>query len=115
MLEEEEAGGNGGSWSSRPRTAQTILRDGGAGERGRNEYRQAREAFREKAFHSADYKVQKAESLEYTVGDRVRHIKFGEGTVDRIVDGGRDFEVTVTFDKAGVKKMFAAFAKLKKV
>ena len=30
-----------------------------------------------------------------------------------IKDGGRDFEVTVQFDKAGVKKMFASFAKLK--
>ena len=57
----------------------------------------------------------KADSLEYTVGDRVKHIKFGEGTVQSIVDGGRDYEVTVEFDKFGVKKMFAAFAKLQKV
>lgn len=53
-------------------------------------------------------------SLEYQVGDRVRHIKFGEGEVQQIVEGGRDFEVTVAFDTAGVKKMFATFAKLKK-
>ena len=32
-----------------------------------------------------------------------------------IVSGGRDFEVTVDFDKAGTKKMFASFAKLKKI
>ena len=38
-----------------------------------------------------------------------------EGTVKAIVPGGRDFEVTVDFDAAGTKKMFAAFAKLKKV
>jgi DNA helicase-2/ATP-dependent DNA helicase PcrA len=31
------------------------------------------------------------------------------------VDGGRDFEVTVDFDRFGVKKMFAGFAKLKKI
>ena len=43
------------------------------------------------------------------------HAKFGEGTVTNIVAGGRDFEVTVDFDKAGTKKMFAAFAKLKKL
>lgn len=54
-------------------------------------------------------------SIDYNVGDRVSHIKFGEGTVKDIVSGGRDFEVTVEFDKFGVKKMFAAFAKLKKV
>ena len=53
--------------------------------------------------------------LDYGIGDRVKHIKFGEGTVQNIVDGGRDFEVTVEFDRAGVKKMFAAFAKLVKV
>ena len=51
-------------------------------------------------------------SLDYSVGDRVRHIKFGEGTVQEIKSGGRDFEVTVEFDTAGVKKMFASFAKL---
>ena len=54
-------------------------------------------------------------SLSYKVGDRVRHMKFGEGEVLRIVEGGRDFEVTVDFDRAGTKKMFASFAKLKKI
>ena len=51
--------------------------------------------------------------LEYSVGDRVEHIKFGQGTVKEIKSGGRDFEVTVEFDSAGIKKMFASFAKLK--
>ena len=46
---------------------------------------------------------------------RVRHIKFGEGTVTAIIEGGRDYEVTVAFDTAGTKKMFAAFAKLEKI
>lgn len=54
-------------------------------------------------------------SLEYGKGDRVKHIKFGEGTVVQIVEGGRDYEVTVDFDRVGTKKMFASFAKLKKV
>lgn len=54
-------------------------------------------------------------SLNYGNGDRVRHMKFGEGTVTQIVEGGRDYEVTVDFDKVGTKKMFASFAKLKKV
>ncbi len=54
-------------------------------------------------------------SLSYHEGDRVQHIKFGEGTVLSIVAGGRDFEVTVDFDRFGTKKMFASFAKLKKV
>ena len=53
--------------------------------------------------------------LSYKVGDRVSHIKFGAGEVMAIVEGGRDYEVTVDFDKAGTKKMFASFAKLKKI
>jgi DNA helicase-2/ATP-dependent DNA helicase PcrA len=61
------------------------------------------------------FTVQKADSLNYGKGDRVSHIKFGVGEVLEIKDGGRDFEVTVKFDNAGVKKMFASFAKLKLV
>ena len=49
------------------------------------------------------------------MGDTVRHIKFGVGIVKEIVEGGRDYEVTVEFDKVGVKMMFASFAKLKKI
>ena len=57
----------------------------------------------------------KSGSLSYQVGDRVRHTKFGEGTVLEIKEGGRDHEVTVEFDSAGVRKMFAMFARLVKV
>jgi len=49
------------------------------------------------------------------VGDRVSHIKFREGTVLKIEEGAKDCEVTVEFDGAVVKKMYAAFAKLKKL
>ncbi len=59
--------------------------------------------------------VGKGGKLSYGVGDRVRHVKFGEGTVLEIKEGGRDYEVTVEFDSAGVRKMFAMFAKLVKV
>ena len=59
-------------------------------------------------------KIEKAE-LDYGIGDRVSHIKFKEGTVKDIIDEGRDYEVTVDFDGVGVKKMFASFAKLKKI
>ena len=57
----------------------------------------------------------KASGLEYGVGDRVRHMKYGDGTVKNIVDGPRDYQVTVEFDGAGQKVMYAAFAKLKKL
>lgn len=61
------------------------------------------------------FTVQKPSSLDYGVGDRVSHVKFGEGTVQSVKDGAKDFEVTVDFDRSGVKKMFASFAKLQKV
>lgn len=78
-------------------------------------YQKAKEAFKTKTFDPSQFKVVKADSLDYTVGDRVSHIKFGQGTVLEIADGGRDFEVKVEFDSYGVKRMFASFAKLKKV
>ena len=59
-------------------------------------------------------KIEKGE-LDYGIGDRVTHIKFKEGTVKDIIDEGRDYEVTVEFDGVGVKKMFASFAKLRKI
>jgi len=54
-------------------------------------------------------------SLGYEQGDRVRHLKYGEGTVMKIESGARDYQVTVVFDEVGQKIMYAGFAKLKKV
>ena len=96
-----------------PKTAESPVQD--------SEYQRAKKAFRspvytpvsnQRAFASAN--TAKA-SLDYGVGDRVRHIKFGDGEVMAVIEGGRDYEVTVDFDKAGTKKMFASFAKLKKL
>ena len=87
-------------------------------------YMQAKQAFKAKPFGgSTPYSQSPAKSfgkpsgkgLNYKTGDRVRHIKFGEGTVTAIIEGGRDYEVTVAFDTAGTKKMFSAFAKLEKI
>ena len=66
-------------------------------------------------FKPRQFTVTKADKLEYSVGDVVRHAKFGVGEVMDIVDGGKDYEVTVNFDQAGVRRMFASFAKLKKM
>ena len=57
----------------------------------------------------------KAAALEYAQGDRVSHMKYGEGTVLQIEDSPRDYRVTVDFDRAGTKIMYAAFAKLKRI
>ena len=78
-------------------------------------YRQMRETFKTKAFAQPQVEAKKEGGLSYNVGDRVRHIKFGVGSVTDIREGGRDYEVTVNFDRVGVKKMFASFAKLTKV
>lgn len=78
-------------------------------------FRQMKQAFKQPAFVPKQFEVKKADGLDYTVGDTVKHIKFGTGVVTAIVEGGRDYEVTVNFDKVGVKKMFASFAKLKKI
>lgn len=61
-----------------------------------------------------EFVVTKA-SIDYKVGDRVKHMKFGEGTVLGIEDGPRDYQVTVQFDIAGQKVMMASFAKLVKI
>lgn len=51
---------------------------------------------------------------DYDIGDRVVHVKYGEGTVTDLEPGPRDYKVTVDFDEAGQKIMYAAFAKLQK-
>jgi DNA helicase-2/ATP-dependent DNA helicase PcrA len=52
---------------------------------------------------------------DYEEGDRVTHVKYGIGTVRGIEQGSKDYQVTVDFDTAGQKIMYAAFAKLKRV
>ena len=59
--------------------------------------------------------VQPGQAPDYGVGDRVSHIKYGEGTVLELTKEPRDYKVTVAFDKAGQKIMYASFAKLKRV
>lgn len=61
-----------------------------------------------------EFRVERME-IDYGVGDTVEHVKFGTGVVTALVSGGKDYEVTVDFEKVGVKRMFASFAKLKKV
>ena len=54
-------------------------------------------------------------TLNYSEGDRVRHMRFGEGVVQTINPSDSDFEVTVAFDNGNTRKMLSSFAKLKKV
>lgn len=83
-------------------------------------YAAAKKSFQSKPFETKPFASPKnfgesqSAGLDYSEGDTVRHLKFGTGRVLQINQGGRDFEVTVDFENAGVKKMFASFAKLKK-
>ena len=61
------------------------------------------------------FTVERALTLDYGVGDTVKHVKFGVGVVQEVKNGGKDYEVTVDFEEYGVKRMFASFAKLEKV
>ena len=65
-------------------------------------------------FGSSAGKAVSGGAPDYQVGDRVRHVKFGIGTVTEITPGSTDYHVTVNFP-AGVKQMLASFAKLVKV
>ena len=49
------------------------------------------------------------------MGDRVKHFKFGEGTVLKATAVGNDVHLEVMFDTAGTKNLMAAYAKLKKL
>ncbi len=53
--------------------------------------------------------------VDYGVGDRVHHMKYGDGTVLKLEKEPKDYKVTVSFDGAGTKIMYAGFAKLKKL
>jgi len=87
-------------------------------------FRQAKQSFKTKAFQTKPLQSEKPlrnfgyvakNGLGYDVGDRVVHTKCGEGTVASIVKGGKDYEITIEFDKIGTRKMFAGFAGLVKV
>ena len=67
------------------------------------------------AYLTKGSQITSSSAPDYGPGDRVQHLKFGQGTVLSLEKGARDYEVSVDFDNAGVKKMFAGFAKLKKL
>ena len=50
---------------------------------------------------------------EATMGRKVRHEKFGVGTIVSVQDSGNDKKLTIAFDKQGVKILLLSFAKLK--
>ncbi len=63
-------------------------------------------------------KIEKAkkakDSWEYRVGDRVNHKKFGIGMIVQVKDMDSGKELTVSFDKVGIKRLASAIAPLEK-
>ena len=51
-------------------------------------------------------------TVQFKTGQKVRHTKFGEGTVIESKLMGNDEEVTVAFPGTGIKRLAASFAKL---
>ena len=51
-------------------------------------------------------------ATRYKTGQKVRHAKFGDGTVIESKLSGDDEEVTVAFPGIGIKRLAASFAKL---
>jgi len=56
-----------------------------------------------------------AVDLVLKVGDHVRHSKFGPGVVMNCTPTRQDYELTVVFEIAGVKKLLASLAPLEKI
>lgn len=56
-----------------------------------------------------------AVTQQFETGQRVRHAKFGEGTVIESKLTGNDEEVSVAFAGVGIKRLAASFAKLERV
>lgn len=82
-------------------------------------------SYRDKGYKDSDFRFDlpgpkqfagsKLGSLDYGVGDTVKHIKFGVGIVTNITMGGKDYEVTVDFPKFGTKKLLSSFANLVRI
>ena len=54
-------------------------------------------------------------TLDFTVGDNVKHVKFGIGKVLDMAPAGADYEITVDFTNVGEKKLMSKFANLRKI
>ena len=71
---------------------------------------------KEVSFKLDDYKISnKKPNIDFIIGDKVSHVKFGEGIVKNIEETDKDYEVTVLFDNGDEKVLYQAFAKLKRV
>lgn len=79
-------------------------------------YRQTQDSYKSFITPAAkQFEGKQMGELSYGIGDDVKHVKFGVGTVTDITMGGKDYEITVDFPKFGVKKLLASFAHLERI
>lgn len=71
----------------------------------------AKAAIVQKTIDSVSHK----NAVTFADGDRVKHKIFGSGIVLSSVSTGNDFLLEVQFDRVGIKKIMANFAKIEKV
>ncbi|MDD7593248.1 MAG: 3'-5' exonuclease [Peptoniphilaceae bacterium] len=88
-------------------------RSASADPRLRAEYDQQREQFLRSVKERTPAEATKALSLR--VGDKIKHKKFGTGTVVSVVPNDKGDELTVAFDGKGLKRLNAALAPIQKL
>ncbi len=77
---------------------------------------ESKKPFLSKGVGSLSKGMPSGEKPSYDVGDRVKHIKYGRGTVTALEKKEKDYQVTVVFDgDVGQKIMYAGFAKLQRI
>jgi DNA helicase-2/ATP-dependent DNA helicase PcrA len=54
-------------------------------------------------------------NIDFDPGDRVRHKKFGDGTIIQVQKFEKDAMLEISFDSGETKRLMAVFAKLTKI
>jgi DNA helicase II / ATP-dependent DNA helicase PcrA len=106
------------------RTTSLWAPDWGAGQRGSTGGQWSRGSSRASGFDSPAAPVPRGPAEEessqdaprYVKGERVRHRRFGSGTIRGLTGTGRDLKVSVAFDdeEIGVKQLLVAYAGLER-
>jgi hypothetical protein len=76
--------------------------------------RSVEESARQTAFRPEPVQPKPVASVDFGDGDRVRHQKFGIGTVIACRGSGTDVLVTVAFDQAGLKTLSMQYTALER-
>lgn len=80
----------------------------------REEYERQRENFRRKIREKKE-RLDRQLKTPFRVGDKVTHPKFGQGTVVSVVPNPDGDELTIAFDRRGLKRLNALAAPLQKM